>query len=366
MQQGSILSESRKREAEYNRQHLSRQKQINYQPVALDIIAKGPRRPWNPYWSMYDRVLAADIAGKRILVPGCGYGEDAIRLAQLGAEVYGCDISAEAIDIALTRAYRARCCIDFRVMAAEAMDYPTDFFDGVVLVDILHHVDIAATMAEIARVVAPGGLIIGNERYTHSAVQRIRESALVTNLAYPLMRPWIYDGIVPSIAADQRKFDQRELTDVLAAITAPAVEYFGMTEGRLYPTRMTWPTRVDKMIMNWASGIADKLASRVVFSGRIGSARLSVIERVQAYVAENWVGEAPSLIGGASVPAVMVAQDRPAGDRLGDAPAAIGSALVSAAEDAQDRLADDRNADAPSAPQGRRRSLATIARTARG
>jgi hypothetical protein len=33
---------------------------------------------------------------------------------------------------------------------------------------------------------------------------------------------------------------------------------------------MTWPTRVDKMIMRAANGIADKLASRVVFSGRIG------------------------------------------------------------------------------------------------
>jgi 2-polyprenyl-3-methyl-5-hydroxy-6-metoxy-1,4-benzoquinol methylase len=219
---------------------------------------------------MYDRVLAANVAGKRILVPGCGFGEDAIRLARLGAEVFGFDISPERIDIALTRAYRARCCIDFRVMAAEAMDYPTGFFDGVVLVDILHHVDIAATMAEIARVVAPGGLAIGNELYTHSATQRIRESALVANLAYPLMRRWIYSGTTPYIAADEHKIDEGEFAGVLDALTAPSVEYFGMMEGRLFPTRMTWPTRVDKMIMRAASGIADRLASRVVFSGRIG------------------------------------------------------------------------------------------------
>jgi 2-polyprenyl-3-methyl-5-hydroxy-6-metoxy-1,4-benzoquinol methylase len=270
MQHDIVLTEGEKRAVEFRRQSASRRRQINYRPVAVDIISSEQRRPWNPYWSMYDRVLAADIAGKRILVPGCGFGEDAIRLALLGAEVFGFDISPEAIDVALTRAYRAQCCIDFRVMAAETMEYPAGFFDAVVLVDILHHVDIAAMMAEIARVLLPGGLIIGNELYTHSAAQRIRESALVTRFAYPLMRPWIYSGTTPTIAADEQKIGERELAAVLDAVTAPSVEYFGMMEGRLYPTRMTWPTRVDKMIMTAASGIADKLASRVVFSGAIG------------------------------------------------------------------------------------------------
>ena len=270
MHHDAVLTQREKREVEYHRQHLSRRKQINYRPVTLDIIAKAPRRPWNPYWSMYDRVLAAELAGKRVLVPGCGFGEDAIRLAQLGAEVFGFDISPERIDIALTRAYRAGCCIDFRVTAAEAMDYPNGFFDGVVLVDILHHVDIPATMAEIARVVAPGGLVIGNELYTHSATQRIRESALVSNFAYPLMRRWIYSGTTPYTTADGHKIDERGFATVLGVMAAPSVEYFGVAEGRLFPTRMTWPTRIDKMIMRAAGGVADRLASRVVFSGRIG------------------------------------------------------------------------------------------------
>src|SRR4051794_41423 len=87
------------RDIEYHRQLASRRSRLNYRPVATDIIARSRRRPWNPYWSMWDRVLAANVAGKRILVPGCGFGEDAIRLALLGAEVYGCDVSPEAIDI---------------------------------------------------------------------------------------------------------------------------------------------------------------------------------------------------------------------------------------------------------------------------
>jgi 2-polyprenyl-3-methyl-5-hydroxy-6-metoxy-1,4-benzoquinol methylase len=270
MQANSVLVERRRREIDHHRQLAARRRKINYRPVATDIIAKRRRRPWNPYWAMWDRVLAADVAGKRILVPGCGFGEDAIRLALLGAEVYGCDIAPEAIDIALTRAYRARCCIDFRAMAAEALDYPDGFFDGVVLVDILHHVDLPAALAEIARVLVPGGQVIGNELYTHSTAQRIRESAVVSNLAYPLMRRWIYGGAAPAIAAGERKIDEHGLAAVFDALSAPSVEYFGMMEGRLYPTRMTWPTRVDKMIMKAASGLAGKLASRVVFSGRIG------------------------------------------------------------------------------------------------
>jgi SAM-dependent methyltransferase len=269
MQHDPILTERQKREVEYHRQHASRRRQANYRPVAVDIISEGPRRPWNPFWSMWDRVLAADVAGKRILVPGCGFGEDAVRLALLGAEVYAFDLSPEAVDIARTRAYRARCCIDVRVMAAETIDFPTAFFDGAVLVDILHHVDIAAAMAGIARVVARGGLIIGNELYTHSATQRIRDSALVSKYAYPLMRQWIYGGGTPYITADEHKIDERELATVLGVMEAPSVDYFGMMEGRLFPTRMTWPTRLDKMIMTAAGGLAEKLAGRVVFSGGI-------------------------------------------------------------------------------------------------
>jgi SAM-dependent methyltransferase len=265
-----VLTDRQRREVEYHRQHASSRSQITYRPVAVDILSPDRRRPWNPYWSMYDRVLAADIAGKRILVPGCGFGEDAVRLGLLGAEVYGFDISPEAIDIALTRAHRARCCIDLRVMAAEAMDYPSGFFDGVVLVDILHHVDIAATMTEIGRVLAPGGLVIGNELYTHSAAQRIRDSALVRDFAYPLLRRWIYGLTTPYITDDEHKIDEQEFALVLGHLAAPSVEYFGMMEGRLFPTRLTWPTRIDKLIMKAASGFGAKLASRVVFAGRTG------------------------------------------------------------------------------------------------
>jgi 2-polyprenyl-3-methyl-5-hydroxy-6-metoxy-1,4-benzoquinol methylase len=265
----AVLSDRLERGIEYRRRHAPSRSQIAYRPVGVDIISSRARRPWNPYWSMYDRVLAAKLAGKRILVPGCGFGEDAIRLGLLGAEVYGFDISPEAIDIALTRAYRARCCIDLRVMAAEALDYPTGFFDGVVLVDILHHVDIAAAMTEIARVLVPGGLVIGNEIYTHSAAQRIRDSAPVTRLAYPLMRRWIYGLTAPDVTDDE-KIDEHEFDLVLKEISQPSVEYFGMMEGRLFPTRLTWPTRIDKLFMTAASGFAAKLASRVVFTGRIG------------------------------------------------------------------------------------------------
>jgi SAM-dependent methyltransferase len=134
-------------------------------PVSTDIITSAERRPWNADWSLYDRIMAAGPAGKRVLIPGCGFGDDAIRLAMLGAEVSTFDLSPESVEIARERARRAgQTDIDFRVMPAESMaDYPADHFDLVVFVDILHHVDIAATMAEVVRVMQPGGVLLAIE-----------------------------------------------------------------------------------------------------------------------------------------------------------------------------------------------------------
>ena len=259
------------REREYHRAFAERQAAIVDTPVAFDVTDDTARRPWNAYWSLYDLIIAAGLGGKRVLLPGCGFGADAIRLAHLGADVSAFDLSEESIDIARQRAARhGHDTIDFAVMPSENLTYADSCFDAVVFVDILHHVDIAATMQEIRRVLKPGGLVLGDELYTHSSLQKIRDSRLVAGPLYRVMRRWIYGEDVPYITEDEHKIDERELAIVSDAMQRWDADYFGIAEGRLFPSRLRWASRIDRSLIRIGGRLAPMLGGRVVFSGTLG------------------------------------------------------------------------------------------------
>jgi ubiquinone/menaquinone biosynthesis C-methylase UbiE len=101
--------------------------------------------------------------GQRLLDVGCGLGEAALLLAQdLGDEgdVVGIDRSAEMVRAAQTNARTAQCRARFTVGDACPLDEPDDWFDVVRCERTLQWLaDPAAAVAEMARVVRPGGLI---------------------------------------------------------------------------------------------------------------------------------------------------------------------------------------------------------------
>jgi ubiquinone/menaquinone biosynthesis C-methylase UbiE len=69
--------------------------------------------------------MAEFLAGKWVMVPGCGFGDDAIRLVKLHAEVHAFDLSPDLVDIAGQRAaLMAVAGINFKIMPAAALTYP--------------------------------------------------------------------------------------------------------------------------------------------------------------------------------------------------------------------------------------------------
>lgn len=265
------LTPRQQREMDYHRDYAARKSTERLSPVNFDVIEDAKRRQHNAFWSAYDRLLAHDLKDKRILAPGCGFGEDAIRLARLGAEVDAFDISPEIIDIA-----RRRCAkfgysgVDFSIMPCEALAFPDNAFDLVFFVDILHHVDIPKSIAEIVRVLKPGGRVIGNELYTHSFLQkRIRESWLVDKVIHRAMKKFIYGGDKPYITADERKIDEAEFALVEAACSAFDADWFNFFVGRLVPDRSPVVAGVDRAAMKLAGGAGRLLAGRVVFEGAV-------------------------------------------------------------------------------------------------
>lgn len=258
-----------RREIEYHRGHAERHRDRADEPVSLDVVSDPNRRWWNAYWSTYDILRGHDLSGARILVPGCGFAEDAIRLSHMGAEVHAFDISQDILEIAKARAVRQGYPdIQFARMSVENTEYEDSFFDFVVCLDILHHVDIPAAAKEFRRILKPAGHIVGDELYTHGAVERnVRQSRLVKNVLYPRMVRFIYGSEKPYITDDEHKIDDREFAILLEVLSSCHVDYFNIFVGRLFPGSRPLSLKCDRLLAKGLGGFSRFIAGRVVFDG---------------------------------------------------------------------------------------------------
>jgi SAM-dependent methyltransferase len=109
--------------------------------------------------------------GGSVLDYGCGEGAyGALHLAEHGKQVTAIDLSPVAIEHArdTARAKGVDELIDFRVMNAEQLDFPDASFDVVAGNGVIHHLDLDRSLAEVARVLKPGGSAIFLEPMGHN------------------------------------------------------------------------------------------------------------------------------------------------------------------------------------------------------
>ena len=122
-------------------------------------------------WGRALSLLRRDVPqGSRVLDLGCAFGYGTARIARY-YDTDGLDASPDYIHRARRNASNAR----FTLGVAERLPYPDDHFDAVVLLDVLEHVaDERAVVAEIARVLRPGGLLVVS--VPHSGLLRWADS----------------------------------------------------------------------------------------------------------------------------------------------------------------------------------------------
>ncbi len=97
---------------------------------------------------------AAVPRGAKVLDVGCGTGEMAARLSELGYEVWGVDIADPMIRHAAQRYGSCR----FRVGDIEHIPFDDDTFDAVVCLGVIEYLpDDGQALTEIRRVLKPGG-----------------------------------------------------------------------------------------------------------------------------------------------------------------------------------------------------------------
>jgi SAM-dependent methyltransferase len=99
-----------------------------------------------------------NLRGKRILDLGSGLGEASVWFALQGAQVTALDISPRMLEIA--RRVTSRYEVEIETVVGSATDlgtFDSDTFDIVYGANVLHHVDIAACLGEVHRVLRHGG-----------------------------------------------------------------------------------------------------------------------------------------------------------------------------------------------------------------
>lgn len=142
-------------------------------PGELTRIRAG-RRQYEPERIEFDRSLALDHASTdlkryqralgylsptdRVLDIACGEGFGCDLVAARCAEVVGADYDAELVESVARVEHPAN--VSFAVEDITAMGFPDGSFDAVISMETVEHVDEDLFVAETARVLRPGGLLI--------------------------------------------------------------------------------------------------------------------------------------------------------------------------------------------------------------
>jgi len=112
------------------------------------LLERGPRK-------------AQPLAGARIIDVGCGAGLVTEPLSWLGAEVLGIDASERNVMVAKRHARLSGAPVRYRHALPEDCSDQAGSFDAVLSLEVVEHVaDLPAFLEALARLVAPGGILL--------------------------------------------------------------------------------------------------------------------------------------------------------------------------------------------------------------
>lgn len=131
--------------------------------------------------------VAGVQAGMKVLDVGCGRGEILRHCARLGADAYGVDYAPVALELASRVVAGERATPGKMGVAqsdAKRLPFPAAHFDRVLMFDVVEHLypwELEQSLAEIRRVLKPGGAFIVHtapnvwyDRYAYPLVRLVR------------------------------------------------------------------------------------------------------------------------------------------------------------------------------------------------
>lgn len=191
------------------------------QPLSVLRFGLNPAR-FGYFKSVLTERLGWDPGGKRALDIGCGGGYLAEEFARLGCAVTGLDPSEPTLDEASRHARQSKLDIEYRHGAGEDLPFEAESFDIAYCCDVLEHVDdLDKVIAEIARVLEPGGV------FFYDTINRTFLSKLV---AVKAMQEWKFIRLFETNLHDWDMFIKpEEFRATLERHGLENVEFVGLT-----------------------------------------------------------------------------------------------------------------------------------------
>ncbi|HKS87028.1 MAG TPA: methyltransferase domain-containing protein [Pseudolabrys sp.] len=123
------------------------------------------------FWRMRDKTIhcenehpstrVEDFRGQRVLEVGCGCGMNLLRLSQFAARAIGAEVEPIYIQMSKILAKReALAPPEIYVCESEAMPFPAETFDRVIIFNSLQYMDVRRAFSECARVTRSGGMVM--------------------------------------------------------------------------------------------------------------------------------------------------------------------------------------------------------------
>jgi ubiquinone/menaquinone biosynthesis C-methylase UbiE len=218
------MDEVLREEAEFaNRDYAKHADDLELKPRMWTRYAH-PTELWD--WRQMAVVQLGDVAGKDMLDMGCGMGEESVYFAKLGAKVTGIDIAEVGIATLKRRAAHHNLAISALKMRADETTFPDNRFDLVHGLGILHHIGIAKGLAEVRRVLRPGGIGVFLEPMGNSPLIEVVKT-------WMLRRAMAFGGAVTHVTDHEENLKWK---DIDAATRA-------FSEVRLYPYNLLFRAR---------------------------------------------------------------------------------------------------------------------------
>lgn len=153
---------------------------------------------------------------KRILDAGCGNGRHVVLFSKLGYDVYGMDISREAVEVANSWLTKEGLTAHLKVGDVEKLPFKDKFFDVVISYGVLDHVRFPKAkkaVNEIKRVLKDGGYLYITLKTTADSAfglgKTVEKNTYVLDGGYEkgILQHYFDQGEIKELLKDFRTFD---------------------------------------------------------------------------------------------------------------------------------------------------------------